>query len=108
MCDLGTCDLSINIVYLNLGVFSAGQCFLETDEGSPYIPVFSQIRWHHVVNDMSSISVLENDKILPTSKHFVLKCVRNVISSVSFDVLCFNFKNNYVKKKQFTKILKMF
>ncbi|XP_045213883.1 germ cell-less protein-like 1 [Mercenaria mercenaria] len=40
-------------------------CYLETEEGKKYFEVFTAIRWHHVVNDISSIKMLENDRILP-------------------------------------------
>ena len=30
-----------------------------------YAPVFSNVRWHHVINDMSSIKMIENDQVLP-------------------------------------------
>ena len=42
-----------------------GQCFLETEVGMKYGPVFSNVRWHHVINDMSSIKMIENDQVLP-------------------------------------------
>ena len=30
-----------------------------------YASVFSHVRWHHVINDMSSIKMIENDQVLP-------------------------------------------
>ncbi|XP_052262562.1 germ cell-less protein-like 1 isoform X2 [Dreissena polymorpha] len=44
-----------------------GLCYLETDEGRQYVPVFSAVRWHHVVNDLTSLRMIENEKILPHS-----------------------------------------
>lgn len=44
---------------------TGGKCFLETKEGRAFVPVFSKIRWHHVVNDIDSIRVLEHDNVLP-------------------------------------------
>ncbi|XP_060554814.1 germ cell-less protein-like 1 [Ruditapes philippinarum] len=41
------------------------ECYLERDEGRKYFQVFAAIRWYHVVNDITSIKMLENDKLLP-------------------------------------------
>ncbi|KAH3862217.1 hypothetical protein DPMN_025183 [Dreissena polymorpha] len=30
-----------------------------------YVPVFLAVRWHHVVNDLTSLRMIENEKILP-------------------------------------------
>ena len=46
-------------------IVDTDQCYLETEEGRKFIPVFQCIRWHHVVNDMSSIKMIENDKVMP-------------------------------------------
>lgn len=40
-------------------------CFLESDEGKAFIPVFRAIRLHHVINDTRSIQLLDTDNIIP-------------------------------------------
>ncbi|XP_052815560.1 germ cell-less protein-like 1 [Mya arenaria] len=42
-----------------------GKCYLEADVGWSYVPVFTKIRWNHVVNDLTSVRMIENDKIVP-------------------------------------------
>lgn len=51
--------------FIKQAVTDTGQCFLETEDGMKYAPVFSNVRWHHVINDMSSIKMIENDQVLP-------------------------------------------
>ncbi|KAK3612269.1 hypothetical protein CHS0354_039550 [Potamilus streckersoni] len=41
-------------------------CYLELEEGKPFIPVFECIRWQSVINCAASIRTLESDRILPT------------------------------------------
>ncbi|KAL3876044.1 hypothetical protein ACJMK2_033930 [Sinanodonta woodiana] len=41
-------------------------CYLELEEGKPFIQVFECIRWQSVINCAASIRMLENDRILPT------------------------------------------
>lgn len=51
--------------FIKQSVSGTGQCFLEIDGGMKYSSVFSHVRWHHVINDMSSIKMIENDQVLP-------------------------------------------
>lgn len=38
-------------------------CFLKTERGRPYLPVFCKVRWQHVINDLSSLKLVEDDKV---------------------------------------------
>ena len=58
------CNLSVTMV-----TECPGLCYLETDEGRQYVPVFLAVRWHHVVNDLTSLRMIENEKILPHSEY---------------------------------------
>lgn len=39
-------------------------CFLETTTGQTYLPAFSHIRWQHIVIDLDSLLILEQDRIV--------------------------------------------
>ncbi|ELU13473.1 hypothetical protein CAPTEDRAFT_183544 [Capitella teleta] len=48
--------------------FSEGDLYyLETVEGQPYLPVFENLRLQHVVNDVSSVKIVEDDGIIPSA-----------------------------------------
>ena len=51
-------------------------CFLETDEGKPFIPAFRSIRLRHAVNDLRSIQLLDTDRIIPQGIHLLLCFIR--------------------------------
>ncbi|KAK3091844.1 hypothetical protein FSP39_023121 [Pinctada imbricata] len=38
--------------------------FLESSEGRQFIPAFQGLRWQHIVTDLTSLKVLEKDKII--------------------------------------------
>lgn len=40
-------------------------CFLETEEGKAFVSAFKSIRFHHVINDLRSIQLVDNDRIIP-------------------------------------------
>ncbi|KAL4240002.1 Germ cell-less protein-like 1 [Mactra antiquata] len=40
-------------------------CYLATDEGKQYLSLFTHIRWHYVINDITGLKMIENDKVLP-------------------------------------------
>lgn len=46
-----------------LCTLNKNESFLNTEEGRPFLPVFCCIRWQHVISDMSSIKVVEKEKI---------------------------------------------
>ncbi|KTF78131.1 hypothetical protein cypCar_00046963, partial [Cyprinus carpio] len=39
--------------------------FLNTDDGTPFVPVFRHIRLQYIINDLASARLLERDNILP-------------------------------------------
>ncbi|CAG2207770.1 BTBD13 [Mytilus edulis] len=39
------------------------ECFLKTEKGKLYLPVFCKIRWQHVINDLASLKLVEDDKV---------------------------------------------
>ncbi|XP_062607933.1 germ cell-less protein-like 1 [Saccostrea cucullata] len=39
-------------------------CYLESSEGQTYLPAFSPIRWQHIVIDLDSLLILEQDRII--------------------------------------------
>lgn len=39
-------------------------CFLETTTGQTYLSAFSHIRWQHIVIDLDSLLILEQDRIV--------------------------------------------
>ncbi|XP_041364632.1 germ cell-less protein-like 1 [Gigantopelta aegis] len=41
------------------------QCFLECPEGKPFVGVFQALRWQHIVLDIASIRLIENDRVIP-------------------------------------------
>lgn len=59
-------------VYRNLMFISYfveySTCYITSEEGEKYFPVFAAIRWHHVINDITGIKMIENDKVIPMSK----------------------------------------
>ena len=40
-------------------------CFLKSEEGQQYCPVFRALRLQHIMNDIASIRLLEADHIIP-------------------------------------------
>ena len=42
--------------------------FLESPRGEKYLPVFAALRLQHVINDLPSAKILEEDRIIPQSK----------------------------------------
>lgn len=51
--------------FLKTKVQESLPCYLMSEEGRQYLDAFSAIRWHHVVNDITSIKMLEYDRLLP-------------------------------------------
>jgi hypothetical protein len=38
-------------------------CYLQTERGQQYLPVFCKVRWQHVLNDLASLKLVEEDKL---------------------------------------------
>lgn len=55
--------------YVTLGG-NESDCFLETTAGKTYLPAFSHVRWQHIVIDLDSLLILEQDRIINLGKAY--------------------------------------
>ncbi|KAM4818485.1 germ cell-less protein-like 1 [Thomomys bottae] len=46
---------------------SPGTCFLDTDEGRAFVPVFQQLRLAYIISELPSAQVIEQDALIPAT-----------------------------------------
>lgn len=65
---------------------------MDTAKGKPYAEVFRRIRLQHVIKDLTSVGILESDRVIPESElslprqeqEWKFKAWRDVVTPVAF------------------------